>query len=158
MLNKWRIGYRFYAKTVMLAGVLIFALGNASSAMAQLEGLEATLFKSPTCGCCEGYVAFLEEKGVKVAVIDTGDVSAVKLENGVPYQAWSCHTVIMDGYVIEGHVPLEALTKLLTERPEIDGIALPGMPAGSPGMSGVKASPFEVIEFDEGELKPFLSL
>ena len=123
-----------------------------------LQGLKATVYKSPTCGCCTGYVEFLEKHGVTVDAVDTNDLTQVKAANGVPYNLQSCHTTVMDGYVIEGHVPLAALSKLLAERPEISGIALAGMPTGTPGMAGPQVGALEVIGFEEGSLAPFMSL
>ena len=124
-----------------------------------LRGLEATVYKSPTCGCCEGYLAFLGAQGVTVEVIsDDAALYEAKTTNGVPAEAQSCHTVLLGGYVVEGHVPLEALTKLLAERPELDGIALPGMPTGTPGMAGPQFGPLAVVGFKAGRLSPFVSM
>lgn len=122
-----------------------------------LQGLEATVYKSPTCGCCTGYAQFLEKHGVTVNAVDTNDLTQVKADYGVPYAAQSCHTTVMDGYVIEGHVPLAALEQFLTERPDIDGIALPGMPIGTPGMPGPKGAPYEVLSVDDGQLELYAS-
>jgi hypothetical protein len=85
----------------------------------------------------------------------TDDLTAIKAEHGVPQAAWSCHTAIIDGYVVEGHVPIEAIDDLLAEHPPIDAIALPGMPAGSPGMPGVKAAPFEILAIEAGTTSTF---
>ena len=128
---------------------------NANAAV--LQGLEATVYKSPTCGCCTGYVEFLEKHGVTVNAVDTNDLVQIKSEYGVPSAAQSCHTTVMDGYVIEGHVPLAALEQFLTERPEVDGIALPGMPIGTPGMPGLKQAPYEVLSVDNGQLELYAS-
>ena len=126
---------------------------------ALLQGLKATVYKSPTCGCCEGYIAFLREHGVTVEVLsDDAALYRAKEVNGVPLEARSCHTVLLDGYVLEGHVPLEALTKLLAERPDLDGIAMPGMPSGTPGMEGPQFGPLEIVGFKAGRLSPFVSL
>jgi hypothetical protein len=115
----------------------------------------ATVFKSPTCGCCHEWEAYLRRHGYTVVSMPTDDMTAVKSEHGVPQPAWSCHTAIIGGYVVEGHVPIEAIDDLLTQGPPIDGIALPGMPAGSPGMPGVKASPFEILAIDDGATSAF---
>ena len=123
-----------------------------------LQGLVATVYKSPTCGCCTGYTEFLEKHGVTVNAVNTDDLTQVKAKYGVPYAAQSCHTTLIDGYVVEGHVPLAALSKLLAERPEISGIALPGMPTGTPGMAGSQVGALEVISFEEDSLAPFISL
>lgn len=126
---------------------------------ASLQGLRATVYKSPTCGCCEGYIAFLRGRGVAVEVVsDDAALSEAKAANGVPAQAQSCHTVLLGGYVVEGHVPLAALQKLMAERPALDGIAMPGMPSGTPGMAGPRSGPLEVVGFRDGSVRPFVSL
>tara|TARA_S200000501_G_scaffold348014_1_gene362878 strand:- start:86 stop:580 length:495 start_codon:yes stop_codon:yes gene_type:complete len=109
--------------------------------------------KSPTCGCCSAWVALARREGYDIKVKDTQDVTSVKLDNDVPDTMWACHTAIIDGYVVEGHVPFAALAKLLKERPNITGIAVPGMPGGSPGMGNDPTAKFDVIAFggDAGE-------
>lgn len=137
-----------------LVGGGVLAQGKPSV----LKGLEASLYKSPTCGCCGGYADFLKAQGVRVKVVMQEDLSPVKARYQIPQQAQSCHTVLIAGYVVEGHVPLEALQKLLRERPKIDGIALPGMPGGTPGMPGPKTGPYQVLQLQKGRTKPFLTL
>lgn len=106
----------------------------------------ATLYKDPLCGCCTDYGHYLETNGIAVTVIaDADTMAAKKAEFGVPAALEGCHSTVIEGYIIEGHVPLEAIDKLLAERPSIRGISLPGMPLGSPGMSGEKEGPFEVV-------------
>lgn len=130
-----------------------------AAAQGMLHGLSAVLYKSPTCGCCDGYAEFLISHGVSVEVISSDAALArAKQERGVPAYAQSCHTFDLAGYTIEGHVPLAALERLLAERPAIDGIALPGMPVGTPGMPGVQSGPIEVLELDGGDLRPFMTL
>ncbi len=124
-----------------------------------LHGLEAVFYKSPTCGCCHLYAEALATAGVRLEVVD--DAAAMveaKARFGVPPHAFSCHTFTLEGYVVEGHVPLEALEKLLAERPRVDGIALPGMPIGTPGMPGAKTAPYEVLSVVDGQLVPFMTL
>lgn len=148
-------------RTLVATSLLFFpALSAHALAEVPLAELHAVVYKSPTCGCCTSYVEFLRKHGVTVETRDVDDASLmqVKTENGVPYGAESCHTVLLDGYVVEGHVPLAALEKLLKERPEIDGVSIPGMPTGVPGMPGPASGPLEVISFDDGITEPFLSL
>ena len=95
------------------------------------------------------WVAHLEENGFTVKATDVQDLNAVKRRMGVPGPAMSCHTALVDGYVVEGHVPAVDLKRLLDERPPIAGIAVPGMPQGSPGMEGPNPQPYDVIAFDE---------
>ena len=103
--------------------------------------------KSPTCGCCGAWVALAREEGYDIEVKDTSDVTSVKLDNDVPDTMWACHTAIIDGYVVEGHVPFAAIAKLLKERPDITGIAVPGMTTGSPGMGNDPTTQYEVLAF-----------
>ena len=110
-----------------------------------------TVYKSPTCGCCNAWVEHMEEVGFVVDAFDTNDLPTVKADNHVPSQLQSCHTAIVDGYVIEGHVPAEDIRQLLAERPAVTGLAVPGMPINSPGMEieGQSGQPFDVIAFDQ---------
>ncbi len=133
--------------------------GPTPPAATGLEGLEAVLYKSPSCSCCDAYVGYLEQNGVSVTVMSSdAEVARVKRDNQLPPAAWSCHSVELGGYIVEGHVPLEAVELLLAERPDIDGIALPGMPSGSPGMPGPKLAPFQVLQLEAGQLGPFTTL
>jgi hypothetical protein len=111
---------------------------------------EIVLYRSPTCTCCHGHAEHLEEAGFEVRSEIVEDIRAVKEELGVPAALESCHTSVIGGYFVEGHMPADVITRLLTDRPDIDGIALPGMPAGSPGMSGDQDAPF-VIQAVSGE-------
>ena len=153
---------RMLLMTLLLAAPAVSAAQTPTRVEARgvsLRGLDATVYKSPTCGCCDGYIAFLRKHGVAVEVVsDDAALYETKAAYGVPAEAQSCHTVLLAGYVVEGHVPLEALTKLLAERPELDGIALPGMPTGTPGMAGPRFGPLTVVGFKAGRLSPFVSL
>jgi hypothetical protein len=95
-----------------------------------------TVHKDPDCGCCSGWVAHLELNGFQVKVVETGDLNRIKTRLGVPFDLAGCHTAQVDNYVIEGHVPAAALKRFLSERPDALGLSVPGMPNGSPGMSG----------------------
>ncbi len=123
-----------------------------------VTGPAITVYASPACGCCHEYIPYLRAHGFAVREVRTDDVTGVKLDLGVPEEAWSCHTAVVGRYVIEGHVPVEAIERLLAERPRVDGIALPGMPAGAPGMEGEKAAPFEVVAFRDGRVVPFMTI
>jgi hypothetical protein len=112
--------------------------------------LDAILYKDPQCGCCGKYVEHLKAAGIRVDVRNADDIYALKPVYGVPESLYSCHTMMIDGYVVEGHVPLTVLGKLLAERPDIAGIALPGMPSGSPGMPGPKDESFTIYGFSSG--------
>jgi hypothetical protein len=106
--------------------------------------LRATLHKSPQCGCCDEYAAYLRQNGIEVEVKETEDLAEISRKAGVPERLQGCHTMFLQGYVVDGHVPIGVIRKLLAERPTIAGIALPGMPEGSPGMTGRKTEPFTV--------------
>lgn len=131
-------------------GITVWKRTSASTAAAALQGARITVYKSPTCGCCGGYIAELRRQGAEVLVEEVSDAVLIekKKEFGVPAEYYSCHTSRMDGYTLEGHIPMSALVQLRTERPQIAGIALPGMPAGSPGMGGVQTAPFEVMTLE----------
>jgi hypothetical protein len=115
----------------------------------------ATLYKNPQCSCCEGYADYLRENGFEVTVKPTHDLPLMKQQYGVPSELEGCHTTLVDGYVVEGHVPIGAVLRMLTERPAIKGISLPGMPAGSPGMFGEKTVPFTIFAIGKGEPKAY---
>jgi len=105
--------------------------------------------KDPSCGCCDGWAAHIEAAGFPVQVVESADMGSLKQRLGVPAELASCHTAEVGGYVVEGHVPAAAIRRLLTERPEATGLAVPGMPAGSPGMDflGVAPEPYEAFLF-----------
>src|SRR5579859_4554117 len=108
------------------------------------EPVKAILYKNPQCTCCEGYADYLRGNGFEVDVKPTNDLNQISEKAGVPEKYQGCHTMFVDGYVVDGHVPVEIVRKLLTERPPIAGITLPGMPTGSPGMFGTKTGPFVI--------------
>jgi len=109
------------------------------------------VYKSPTCGCCSDWVDRLVEYGFEVETEDMDNLAGIKKQYGVPANLQSCHTAVVDGYVIEGHVPPADIERLLAERPDAVGLAVPGMIAGSPGMEvpGSPAQPYDVVLFDE---------
>ncbi len=106
------------------------------------------VYKTETCGCCNGWIDHLRAAGFEVDARDVRDLMSVKLDAGVPTSMSSCHTALVDGYVVEGHVPAEHIKRLLAERPELVGISVPGMPVGSPGMEGPGATPYQVLSWD----------
>lgn len=137
-------------KSLASFAVLLFVSSLPVGAVA--AEFDAILYKNPACGCCLNYVAHLERAGLRVVVQNTDDVDVVKLVYGVPDELASCHTMLIGGYVVEGHVPVAAVVRLLSERPDITGIALAGMPAGSPGMAGPQTAPFTVYGFSPSAL------
>lgn len=117
--------------------------------------LSITVYKSPTCGCCSEWEEYLRQHGFAVTSIPMSDMASVKDEYGLATDMQSCHTALIGDYFIEGHVPVEAIAQLLESQAPIDGISLPGMPAGSPGMSGEKSGPFTIYAIKDGETTVF---
>jgi hypothetical protein len=109
------------------------------------------VWKDPSCGCCQGWVDHMKAAGFEVRIHNTSEIDAVKTMNRVPQQLASCHTAKIDGYTIEGHVPASDIMRLLKEKPQINGLAVPGMPLGSPGMEvpGGDKDAYDVLSFDE---------
>ena len=126
------------------------ALAASPAPVTAVEDILVEVHRAPNCGCCSGWEAYMQEQGFAVDSWEDPALSEFKVSSGVPSTAMSCHTAIVDGYIVEGHVPVAAVFDLLAQRPEIDGIALPGMPAGSPGMPGENTDPFEVLAFVDG--------
>ena len=138
----------------LLALIALVAALSGAPANAE-EPRAATLYKNPQCSCCETYADYLRDNGFEVTVEPTHDLPLIKRQYGVPAPLEGCHTTLVDGYVVEGHVPVDTLVRLLTEKPAIRGISLPGMPAGSPGMFGEKTEPFTIYEIVDGPAKVY---
>jgi hypothetical protein len=128
----------------VLIGLAVAASGARATGLPRL-----TVTKDPTCGCCAGWTEHVRAAGFPVEIIETTELNRIKVRLGVPNNLAACHTAEVDGYVIEGHVPAAAIKRLLAERPQVKGLAVPGMPAGSPGMEVEGSEPeiFEVIAF-----------
>ncbi len=129
-----------------LAAIVAVAAGAAAPHAA--PPVTVTVYKSPSCGCCSKWVDHMRRNGFTVTVHDVEDVAPMKREVGVPGSLESCHTAIVDGYVIEGHVPAADVRRLLAERPKVVGLSVPGMVTGSPGMEGGTAEAYDVVAFD----------
>lgn len=149
---------------ILGAGLL---LGVAALLAVGLDGTAAAsntviVYKSPSCGCCAGWVDHMKAAGFDVEVRDVENLNPVKDEQGVYPQLRSCHTALVGGYVVEGHVPAEQVTRLLAEKPAIRGIAVPGMPMGSPGMEQgdpVNYQDYQVVAFDnQGEMTVYAEI
>lgn len=118
-------------RTVLLAAAAtVFAPAAAYAAQAR----EITVYKTPWCGCCGGWVKRLQEAGFKTEVVEVQDLAPIRQKHGVPFELSSCHTGVAGGYVFEGHVPIADVERVLKEKPKALGVAVPGMPLGSPGM------------------------
>lgn len=139
---------RKYRWLYSIAGVLTAAAVGlflfASTSSADLP--EMTVYRSAACGCCGAWVEIMEEAGFEVDVIEDRDVAAVKAELGVPRSLHSCHSAVVGKYVVEGHVPVDDLKRLLRENPQVKGLSVPGMVKGSPGMPGMP-EPYAVATF-----------
>jgi hypothetical protein len=129
----------------------------AASTRTPLRAVDVLVHKSPTCGCCEAWVAHLRESGFVVKVNDTEAMHPIKARLGVPADKAACHTAEVGGYFVEGHVPASDIRRLLAERPDARGLALPGMPIGSPGMGPPGSGPGYTVELiaKDGSNRPF---
>ncbi|HEX8724526.1 MAG TPA: DUF411 domain-containing protein [Gemmatimonadaceae bacterium] len=137
----------------ILAGVVgerLFALRGATAGAPVAGGTVATVFATETCGCCHGWMAHLKDNGFKVDVHYVADVTPYKTQYGVPQDLWSCHTARIGGYTIEGHVPADVIRRVLAGTSGFAGLAVPGMPIGSPGMEGPNPQPYQVVAFTAG--------
>lgn len=133
-------------RRIRAVGAVVFAaclVLHAHPVEAEPQAMQ--VYKSATCGCCLKWIEHVRSKGFTVAVSNVPDVTRVKRELGVPSGDWSCHTAFVGGYFIEGHVPAEDIARLLAQHPDIAGLAVPGMPVGSPGMEGPNARPYSVL-------------
>lgn len=146
----WLLGSGLAAGLAVLAGRPLSAAARTLPPM--------TVYKDPSCGCCGIWTKYLQARGFKVRVVKTEDMEPIKRRAGIPGDLESCHTAILGGYVVEGHVPAPAIAKLLKQRPDVLGIAVPGMPAGAPGMPAVSPEPYQVIAFSaDGSQRVFMS-
>ncbi len=155
--KKKKVILSLLAASVLIVGAYFFTDRKAPSPeQATLGGKEIIVYKTPTCGCCGVYVSYLKQKGAIVRMENLANLDDIKSRYGVPANLLSCHTSVVDGYVVEGHIPLEAIEKLMSERPEVKGIGLPGMPSGTPGMPGPKTEQWDIRSFtDEGTTATF---
>ena len=137
------------------AGASALAVGSrqwltANDGPRRVAGEEITVYKSPSCECCHRWVSHLRAAGFHVTTRNVSDVTPVKRQYGVPAELASCHTGVIAGFAVEGHVPADLIRRLVAERPAVAGLAVPGMPAGSPGMEGGRADRYEVLTFTRG--------
>src|SRR5712672_1247090 len=138
-------------RTFTLGSILVLL---AAPLRATAAPTKATLYKNPQCTCCEGYAAYLRKSPSEAELQPTNDLADVSQKAGVPEQLQGCHTMFVSGYIVDGHVPVNVIRKLLSERPAIAGITLPGMPTGSPGMSGEKTQAFVIYAVTKDRKAP----
>jgi len=139
-------------RLILALALLLLPLGSGH---ADDAAKTATLYKNPQCGCCEEYADYLRQNGFTVTVKPTHELVPMSRQAGIPDNFQGCHLAFIDDYVVSGHVPVTAVNRLLRERPDIKGISLPGMPMGSPGMSGAKTEPFTIYEISDGAPKVY---
>ena len=139
-----------------LVGLMAAAIVASPAVAVQAEQAAITVYRDPSCGCCASWVQHLRDAGFTVQVEETADLDAIRTRLGVPADLVACHTAEVAGYVVEGHVPAAALRRLLSERPNAKGLAVPDMPVGSPGMEGGKPQPYTVVLFGADGQRPFM--
>lgn len=149
-------------KAITFATVLMAVIGVVlwMEPIPEAGATEIVVYKSPTCGCCRDWVDHLRNEGFNVVTHDRNDMHVIKSKYGVTPQLRSCHTAMVEGYVVEGHVPAGDIRRMLQERPQIVGLTAPGMPQKSPGMqpAGNKPADYDVLGFDEnGKVEIFTS-
>jgi len=153
LLASWIVGL-VVSVGVVLGGVRSAAALPMTMPSAQIAQVflltPITVYRDPNCRCCEGWMEHLTSQGFQPQMLSTPDIDAIKQQYGVPQSLSSCHTAFVNGYVIEGHVPASDIQRLLSERSRIQGITVPGMPVGTPGMEmGDRQDDFAVLSFDQ---------
>jgi hypothetical protein len=138
---------RFGNLRILSASLAVAAILTAATPSQPARAAAITVYKSPWCGCCEQWIGHMRTQGHAVTSRNMEDLDAIKKMSGVPEALQSCHTALVAGYVLEGHVPAADLARLLAERPEARGLAVPGMPGGAPGMESAAAEPYDVMLF-----------
>src|SRR3989344_7690450 len=152
----------FWIFGVLIVLIVLFVVlqSNKVSSFETVKGYrgDITVYKSMSCGCCGVYYNYFKGKGNSNAqVVNAGSMESIKVQYGIPPEMKSCHTTVIGDYFIEGHIPLSAVEKLLQEKPDIKGIAMPGMPSGSPGMPGAKKGDFVIYAVNhDGSYEEFM--
>lgn len=139
-----------------LVGLMATTVLAGPAVAAQAEEATITVHKDPSCGCCAGWVQHLRDAGFAVEVEETADLDTIRTRLGIPSELVACHTAEVAGYLVEGHVPAAAVRRLLSERRIAKGLAVPGMPIGSPGMEGGEPQPYTVVLFGADGQRPFM--
>src|SRR5947207_15892174 len=152
------------ALTMLVGGAGVPALIGGASGIIPLSANAAptrgdvTLYKIPQCGCCEGYADYLRDNGFKVKAVSTNDLTMMGQKYDIPDDMQPCHISLIGGYVVGGHIPMEVIDRLLTNKPKIVGITLPGMPEGTPGMPGNKPGPLDIYEIGSSPPKVYATI
>ncbi len=137
-------------RSLLVAGALVPLI----PAPVLAASIPVTLYKNPQCSCCEAYADYLRQNGFTVEVVPSNDLVTMARDKGVPEALDGCHISMIGGYVVIGHVPIDAIRKLLSERPKIVGISIPGMPMGLPGMPGPRNGPIPIYEIADSAAAP----
>lgn len=132
-----------------LTAILCAATVLLGTVPIRVPAQDLTVYKNPQCGCCTKWVEHMRQDGFDVTVLDLSDPKTKSHAPKLPPALASCHTTVVDGYLIGGHVPADVVRRLLSERPPLRGIAVPGMPMGSPGMEGPTPQPYDILGFDD---------
>lgn len=140
----------FTARSILIAAALV-----APSDSYAADNKTGVMYKTPDCECGEDYASYLRERGYTFKVFPVIDLEAVKKRNGVPQTLPSCHLFVTGRYVVDGHVPVKHIDRMLKDKPDIRGLSLPGKPPGSPGIAGYKREPFTIYEIGDGSPKVF---
>ena len=141
---------------VVLVGFYIFG-GVKNTGTATVLSID--IYKTPSCGCCEVYSKYMSNKGISVKEINLDYLEEIKSKYSIPHEMMACHTSVVGGYAVEGHIPLDVIEKLLAEKPNIKGIAFPGLPSGTPGMPGPKTEEWVVYSIhNDGSISEFLRM
>lgn len=145
----------FIVIALVVVGLIVFPTNMNGNVV---SGNPAKMYKSASCGCCVKYAPYFESYDFNLDVNSIQDMGQIKRQYNIPADMESCHTILIGDYFVEGHVPIEAINKLLNEKPDIDGISLPGMPSGSPGMPGVKHGEWIIYAIKEGVSSEFMRI
>jgi len=151
------------SKIGIIGGVALFAIAavlilfNPKPTEADTTLPVVTVYKSPTCGCCSKWVKHMESNGFKVITKNRNNLNSIKQQFGIKPEYQSCHTAKIGNYVVEGHVPADDIKRMLDKKPQIDGLAVPGMPMGSPGMEGHRKDNYAVLAIKKGEVATVFS-
>ncbi len=140
---------------VVAGGLYLGYSAFASGPKASPDELEITMYRGEQCNCCVDWADYLEDQGMTVIDEKVDDLPSIKQEKGVPGSFQSCHTAVVDGYIVEGHVPSDEIRRMVAQQPDAIGIAVPGMPAGSPGMEVGHTESYEVLLFDQERYSVF---
>ena len=139
---------REWLRSSLIGGAAVLVANRLADAAVSMAPIAITVYKTPTCGCCKVWVKHLETNGFAVTAHDMASIDDIKRTQNVPDSLQTCHTAVVGRYTIEGHVPADVIKQMLKEKPAILGLAVPGMPMGSPGMEGARKESYEVIAFE----------